>query len=91
MIYPLGNTEDWSEADYQSAYADPEEPDRYEELPAPRSLAEPAGLWRTRDARVLHIADMTTRHLENAIALFTKAGWAAHCKIRELREELARR
>lgn len=51
----------------------------------------PAGKWKVRGGAVLEISKMTKPHLENAIKLFTRAGHADHMKIRELREELARR
>ena len=55
------------------------------------SLNERDGYWRTRDGRVLEITGMTSKHLKSAVSLFDRAGWGDHSKIRELREELARR
>jgi len=64
----------------------PAEPEWY-----PPSLQEPYGSWRTRDERVLPIAEMSKAHLKSAIALFTKFGYGEHPKIDELRRELARK
>jgi|HubBroStandDraft_1064217.scaffolds.fasta_scaffold25040_5 hypothetical protein len=58
---------------------------------APPSLAAPAGEWLTQDGRVLAIAEMATRHLRNAVALFAKFGYGDHPKVGELRIELTRR
>jgi hypothetical protein len=84
--------------DYQEVYDPPDieaQGPSLEEIEAgviaPTSLREPAGSWRTRDGRVLRIFEMSRPHIENAIRLFERAGWAEHPKIRELREELARR
>jgi hypothetical protein len=55
----------------------------------PPSLQEAHGLWRTRDERVLPIAEMSASHLRGAIALFTKFGYGDHPKLDELRSELA--
>lgn len=82
--YPLGCSEDMSEGEYQAATY-------YEDPVGDGSLNAPVGQWRTRDGRLLPIATMETKHLENAILYFTRAGWSTHEKIGELREELARR
>jgi len=63
---------------------------RQREVPPP-SLAEKYGFWRTRDGRVIEIAKMADKHIESAIALFTRAGWGDHSKIQELRSERKRR
>ena len=78
------NDRSMSEGEYQAAYADPL-------APVPETLFEAAGFWRTRDGRTLRIAEMATDHLRHAIRLFSLGGWAEEPKIRELREELARR
>ena len=83
--YPFGCADDMSEGEYQAAFAS------YEESVSDGSLNVPVGQWRTRDGRVLPIAKMETKHLENAILYFTRVGWSTHEKIGELREELARR
>lgn len=31
--------------------------------------------WTTRDGRILHVSDMSTSHLINAVALFERKGW----------------
>ena len=81
--YPLGCTEEMSEGAYQAMFAE------YDAIDTPGSLNEEAGHWRCRDGRVLEIKSMSTKHLENAIRYFVRAGWSEHWKIVELREELA--
>jgi hypothetical protein len=36
--------------------------------------------WRTRDGRVLKIADMETEHLENAVAMIRRQGGVTHAE-----------
>lgn len=88
VYYPLGQPEGMSEGEYQAMYADPDDPD---DCGPPRSLGERSGYWRKRDGPVIEVSAMTTRHLLSAVALFDRAGWGDHPKIRELREEIARR
>jgi crotonobetainyl-CoA:carnitine CoA-transferase CaiB-like acyl-CoA transferase len=91
-----------SEGEHQLAYEDPDPElmgeaayeaacNELSEDPKPKTLAQPAGLWRTRDGRTLRIAEMETDHLRHAIRLFSLGGWADEPKIGELREELAGR
>lgn len=97
-IYPLGFSEGISEGQYQAQYdwvdddvADAVYHDELNDkiwLP-PLSLGEKIGFWRTRYGKVLKIAEMSTAHLGNAIYFFDE--WNDHPKIRELREELAKR
>src|SRR5579871_5694376 len=96
VIYPLGRGEDLSEGEYQSFYADPD-PDLMGEMAylaacdeivaradarPPKVLSAPAGEWRTRDGRVLRVAEMTADHIANAVALFERGGHGGHQKIR---------
>lgn len=104
-IYPLGRGEDLSEGEYQSFYADPDpslmgemayvaacdEVARRGDAPTPRALLQPRGAWLTRDGRKLRVAEMSSDHLANAVALFERGGHGEHRKVRELREELASR
>lgn len=85
-IYPLGKSDGMSEGEYQSMYEACDEGD-----PPPPALQQPYGYWRTRHGEQLKIVEMDTSHIKNAIKLFTRAGWGDHTKLRELREELARR
>lgn len=65
--------------------------DPFDPLPEPTALRQPAGHWRTREGVTIRISEMSKKHLENAVCLFSRVGWAAHRKIQELREELERR
>lgn len=92
--FPLGRGESMSEGEYQRQYDlcdQVDVGDLGDDHFVPPSLGEKAGFWRTKNGAVLVIADMTKAHLDNAIKLFTRAGWGDHTKIRELREERARR
>jgi hypothetical protein len=91
--YPLGTGEEMSEGEYEYQYALCNDPGEfYDDGPSAKSLdSVPAGKWRVRGGAVLEIVGMSVEHLRNAINLFERAGWADHMKIRELREELARR
>jgi len=84
VYYPFGCAEEMSEGAYQAMYSC-YEPD------TASSLDERVGHWRTRDGRVLAIAEMEIGHLENAIRFFARAGWGDHPKIEELRGEILRR
>ena len=93
VYYPLGCAEEQSEAEYEYQYALCNDPDQFhDDGPSAKSLdSVPAGKWRVRGGAVLEIAKMSVEHLRNAISLFEHAGHGDHMKIRELREELARR
>jgi hypothetical protein len=80
-----------SMGEYEYQYALCNNPDQFEEPTAPSLDSVPAGKWRVRGGAVLEIAKMSAEHLRNAINLFERAGHGDHMKIRELREELARR
>lgn len=80
-----------SESEYEYMYALCNDPSEFGEPTAPSLDSVPAGKWRVRGGAVLEISRMAVEHLRNAIALFTCAGHGDHTKIRELREELARR
>jgi len=80
-----------SMGEYEYQYALCNDPDEFHELKALPTLDAPVGKWRVRSGAVLEIAKMSAEHLQNAINLFTRAGWGEHTKIDELREELARR
>ena len=82
--YPLGCGEEMSEGAYQAMFAG-------YEVDTNGSLNEETGRWRCRDGLVLAVADMSTKHLENAIRYFSRVGWSEHWKIVELRGELAGR
>jgi hypothetical protein len=82
--YPLGRSEGISEGEYQ-AMSDAEL------VVPPDCLDEAAGYWRTRDGRVLRVREMSRAHLQNAISLFTRAGWGNEPKLCELRAELQAR
>lgn len=84
VIYPLGRSEELSEAEYQIQYEMCRDAGRDDTPPA---LLVKHGQW----GRTLHVRDMTAQHLRNAIALFRRSGWGEHPKIYELRLELARR
>ncbi len=58
---------------------------------SPPTLREAFGLWRTRDDRVLRIAEMETLHIRNAVTMFTRFGYGDCAKFDELRAELERR
>lgn len=92
--YPLGLGEEMSEGEYQASYCDPFDQVLDHDLDrTPRALREPQppGLWKTRDGRVLVIAEMTVDHLTNSVNLFASHGWEDHPKIQELRKELVGR
>ncbi len=93
VYHPLGTGEEMSEAEYEYQYALCNDPDQfYDDGPSAKSLdSVPAGKWRVRGGAVLEIAAMSVEHLQNAINLFVRSGHGDHMKIRELREELARR
>ena len=83
--YPLGYSDGMSEGAYEAMFDE-----QYADLCLPPAcLSEEPGYWRTRDKRVLKIAEMSTVHLKNAIRIFV--AWNTHDKIVELREELAGR
>lgn len=87
VYYPYGCADDMSEGAYQ-AMCDEMCASTY--LP-PSTLGAPIGVWITRDGRVLKVSGMETKHLENAISFFDRAGFGDHKKIDELRVELAGR
>ena len=90
--HPLGTGGEMSEAEYELQWQLCNEDHFDPPIESTRSLdSVPAGKWRVRGGAVLEISGMTVEHLKNAIALFVRAGHGDHMKIRELREELARR
>lgn len=100
VYFPLGTDGDdgMSEGEYQALF-DPDYPDDVHDFEGdlsyspnlPVTLSEKHGYWRTRDGRVLLIADMSDNHLDNAIKMFSKAGYSDFVKIQELREERKKR
>lgn len=88
--HPLGAGGEMSETEYEYQYGLCNEgPD--DDCDPPPVLELPIGYWRTRELNVLRVREMSRSHIENAIELFTRMGWADHLKIEELRLELAAR
>jgi len=87
-FYPLGNSEDMSEGEYQYQLALCDNAGQEDMEPLPET---PNGYWRVRSGATLEICKMSTEHLKNAIEYFTKIGKSNHMKILELCLELDRR
>jgi len=100
-MYGLCNGPDDEDAIYESSAHHPLEDESQSNWegwnPGEHGLPEP-GLWRVRDGAILKIAEMTDRHLANAIRLFERKraeirpfALTEHPKITELKNELERR